>query len=196
MKHKADCTVKDCHEVQLQKGYCPKHYMKWYRHGDAEFKVIPIGDKRTRTSWVSMRQRCNNPKDPSYGRYGGRGITVCDRWSNFSMFLADMGKRPEGTSLDRIDINGDYEPSNCRWATIKEQANNTSANVTIEYSGVSLSVALWAEILGLNRGTLAYRKYAGWSAYESLTKPSQKGLRVPRSILVQRLDEYITETKQ
>lgn len=72
-----------------------------------------------------MRERCYNPKHIAYHRYGGRGITVCDRWRNsFEAFLADMGARPEGRTLDRVNNNGNYEPSNCRWATPKEQRAN------------------------------------------------------------------------
>lgn len=78
----------------------------------------------THSTWVSMRQRCLNPNNPAYPRYGGRGIAVCERWSLFANFLADMGERPPGTTLDRIHNDRGYEPDNCRWATAKQQSQN------------------------------------------------------------------------
>jgi len=79
---------------------------------------------KTYTSWASMIQRCSNPNRSNFEYYGGRGIRVCERWKKFDNFLSDMGERPEDCSLDRIDHSGNYEPSNCRWATKKEQSNN------------------------------------------------------------------------
>lgn len=79
---------------------------------------------RTYRSWDSMKQRCLNSNDPSYPRYGGRGIEICSQWLTFIGFYADMGERPEGLTLDRIDNDGNYEPGNCRWATAKEQRAN------------------------------------------------------------------------
>jgi hypothetical protein len=83
-----------------------------------------MADSRTWISWASMRRRCEKPGVHNFKHYGGRGISVCERWREFSNFLADMGERPPGKSLDRIDVNGNYEPSNCRWATQQEQCRN------------------------------------------------------------------------
>lgn len=79
---------------------------------------------RTYSTWLNMKNRCQNPNCPRYANWGGRGIKVCDRWQEFSNFLADMGERPEGKTIDRINGDGGYEPGNCRWATPQEQADN------------------------------------------------------------------------
>lgn len=102
-----------------------------------------------------MRRRCHNQNDAAYPAYGGRGIKVCERWLDFSNFLTDMGPRPPGTSIDRIDNNGNYEPGNCRWATPREQANNRRirrSNVLEEHEPAQIR---WLASLGIDRGELA-----------------------------------------
>ena len=94
---------------------------------------------------MSMKQRCFNPKEKRFLDYGGRGITVSERWMVFENFLADMGLRPEGKTLDRYpDKNGNYEPGNCRWATPKQQSNNLRNNHLIEFQGVTRTVTEWS----------------------------------------------------
>lgn len=95
--------------------------MGQYKHGHS-----PRNGKMSPTyhSWASMKDRCQNPNSNRYEYYGARGIKVCDRWQDFSNFLEDMGERPPGKTLDRVDNNGNYEPGNCRWATQKEQIQN------------------------------------------------------------------------
>ena len=124
----------------------------------------------TLTVWRKMRDRCLNSNSGSWANYGGRGITICDRWSTFENFLADMGERPEGLSIDRIDNDGNYEPGNCRWATAKEQARNTRANVLYEYEGETLCVSEIAERSGVDRDLLSGRLGLGWSVERATTE--------------------------
>ena len=112
--------------------------------------------------WQSMIKRCHNPNDKSFSRYGGRGISVCDRWrKSFDAFNLDMGLRPEGLTLDRIDSTGNYEPSNTRWATYKEQARNTRRNHLHTIDGVTRCLAEWCEILDEPWTTVKKRVAAG-----------------------------------
>lgn len=112
-------------------------------------------------SWQSMKSRCNNENDPSYKHYGGRGIKVCDRWmKSFENFLSDIGRKPTSNhSLDRIDFNRDYEPSNCRWATDFEQNNNKRANKKILVDGHIVTVSQAAKMKGLEYHVLHSRLY-------------------------------------
>lgn len=126
------------------------------------------GTSPTYYSWKNMRARCLNPKRFAYHRYGGRGISVCDRWYHFENFLQDMGERPEGMCLERIDNNGNYCPENCRWASIKEQTRNTARNVWITHEGVTMCLADWSKKLGGSSTKLYRRLKAGWTMERAL----------------------------
>ena len=112
----------------------------------------------TYQSWRAMRERCCNPNNSHYASYGGRGITVCDSWQHsYEAFITDMGERPPGTSIDRIDISKGYEPTNCRWATAKEQSRNTTRSVNLTYMGETLCVKDWASRIGITGRALSIR---------------------------------------
>lgn len=110
-------------------------------------------------TWQSMLNRCTNANEPSFKDYGGRGISICEAWNSFEQFYADMGDKPEGHSIERIDVNADYTPQNCVWATSKEQANNTRSNVNIEYNGVTKTLAQWADEFSVPYWKLHQRIY-------------------------------------
>lgn len=130
-------------------------------------------DPRTLLAWQSMRSRCNNERDASYRHYGGRGIAVCAEWADFSTFLTDMGDVSIGLSLDRKDVDDNYYPLNCRWATSTEQARNKTNTRWVAYKGEKLSVTTWAERIGLSVSALRTRLAKGWSVEAALTTPSQ-----------------------
>lgn len=125
-------------------------------------------------SWSNMIQRCTNPKHPSYSRYGGRGITVCTSWmtcSDFVTWAVDNGYRV-GLSIERIDNNGNYEPSNCRWASRKDQQRNRGVNHVVEYKGETRCLTEWAEILGMEPKTLEYRlTRSGMTVHDAFNLP-------------------------
>ena len=126
--------------------------------------------------WQSMHWRCTNEKRKDFAIYGGRGISICDRWMSFENFLSDMGMRPEGMSLDRKNTNGNYEPSNCRWATPVEQARNRRSNRIIDANGESLPLCEWAERLGVDDGVISARIKDGWNPDIAVTEPARRGL--------------------
>lgn len=118
-------------------------------------------------SWHSMLQRCTYPGHHSYHHY--KNVPICEQWFTFENFLADMGERPIGASIDRIDNRKGYSPDNCRWATTKEQGNNRSSNCILYFDGRSQNIAQWAEEIGMSRQALGYRIRAGWSVDDALT---------------------------
>lgn len=124
------------------------------------------------TIWAGMIQRCTDPKSTRWDIYGGRGITVCEKWMlSFADFLADMGKRPSlKHSLDRYpNKDGNYEPGNVRWATASQQARNTRANRIIKFNGASMCAVEWSEIIGIPASTICLRLRRGWSIENALT---------------------------
>lgn len=125
-------------------------------------------DKRIYGIWKSMLRRCCNPLDVSYPYYGGRGISVCDRWHDFENFLLDMGYPLDGLSIDRIDNNGNYEPSNCRWADAVTQGNNKRNSAVVSHCGQEMTVSEWAREYGLPPGLVFARLSRGWSIKDAL----------------------------
>ncbi|AFN39083.1 HNH endonuclease [Burkholderia phage BcepMigl] len=123
-------------------------------------------------TWTAMKQRCENPNARGYDDYGGRGIRVCERWQTFENFLADMGERPEGMTLDRFPgVNGNYEPGNCRWATKAEQSRNTRVNISITIDGETKVLADWCRQFGVKYTTVYCRiTKQNMTPVEALTK--------------------------
>ena len=150
------------------------HYQRWARHGDP----LTLGYQKKHgmrkspeyVVWVNMKARCYNDSFVGYHNYGGRGISVCDRWrNNFSAFFEDMGRKPEWASLDRVDPNGNYEPGNCRWADGVTQGNNRTNNRLVTINGETRSLSEWARLYGQNPRTVNARvNQYGWSPLAAL----------------------------
>lgn len=153
------------------------------------------GRTSTYVIWMNMRQRCLNPNHPHYKDYGGRGIAVCPQWDRFSQFLADMGERPLGMTLERENNDGPYSPDNCRWANRTEQANNRRGNRLLAMNGEVKTLNQWARQYRLHHATIQDRldKY-GWSVEEALTTPAltrrECGQRAQRS---RRINQNVRE---
>jgi len=138
-------------------------------------------NSQTYRSWDHMIQRCNNINNKYYHNYGGRGITVCQRWENFTNFLEDMGERPSGLTLDRIKNDKGYCKSNCQWATRKQQQRNRRTNRLLSHNGKTQCLIEWSEDTGISTSTIKYRLHKGWSTKKALTTPVQKKLNKGKS---------------
>lgn len=141
------------------------------KKGDGEMHGMT--DTKTYRTWADMLSRCRNPKHRKYHRYGGRGISVCEKWYTFSNFYRDVGLRPDGTTIDRFpNPDGNYEPGNVRWAHHKDQQRNKSSNIWITLSGERRVLSEWLELFGMSRGTYTYRvSVMGWNPIKALTSP-------------------------
>jgi hypothetical protein len=159
--HHARCLcVCDCGRFKRVQSQHLKHGLS---SGCVSCGVVRHGMAKsgTHTSWRSMHGRCRNTKNASYEKYGGRGIEVCKEWEDFAVFLKDMGERPPGFSIERINSNLGYEPGNCIWADSFTQNNNRSSNRIVSYKGTDYTVAQLARHLGINRMTLFHRVMNG-----------------------------------
>ena len=132
----------------------------------------------TWAAWKDMKRRCLKPEAPNYHRYGGRGISVCDSWKDsFQNFLNDMGVRPDGMTLERLNNNGDYNPTNCAWAPRSVQASNTRRNRRITIDGISKTIREWAREVGMNRSAIRHRLEAGWTDRDAVFTKSRRPCR-------------------
>lgn len=128
----------------------------------------------TYINWLAMKSRCENPNNQDYRLYGGRGVTICDRWQSFGNFLADMGHRPfPRATIERKDTNGNYEPGNCVWATQKTQTRNKRANRLITIDGVTKCLGEWCELYGRDYRLVHHRIQNGWTPEAALSTPKQ-----------------------
>ena len=158
--------MSDGHSSEARGNSHPKHGHAW-RNGERR-------ETKTYVSWTCMNNRCRNPNFKMYSYYGGRGISVCERWrggDGFVNFLADMGEAPPGMTLDRINTDGNYEPGNCRWVSQKDQMNNRRNNIVVTIDGRTQTLMQWCEELGLKFNTILYRLRRGWTAGKALTEP-------------------------
>ena len=137
------------------------------RHGHARDGAT----SPTYKTWEGIIQRCTNTNQPNYPDYGGRGVGVCERWRDFANFLADMGARPAGKEIERIDNDAGYHPDNCRWASRADQNRNRRNNRMVEYGGETLCLADWSARTGIRFGALRYRLESGWTAERAFTTP-------------------------
>lgn len=164
------CTIEGCDKKLLAKGLCSSHYQKMYKYGDP-LAVKYSGSQRNHplnSTWRGMKLRCNNPNFKQYYDYGGRGIKICDRWlepngMGFKNFLSDMGKKPSPEhTLDRINVNGNYEPSNCRWADRFEQKRNqkNSFNTDVGFAvSYNLEENVWRFTKRVDNKSVEYLKF-------------------------------------
>lgn len=134
--------------------------------------------------WKGMISRCAITTATGYKNYGGRGVKVCERWHDFSAFFTDMGECGQGMSIDRIDVNGNYEPGNCCWSTKKDQARNTRRSTRITHNGETLTIVEWSERVSIGESTIRRRLKLGWPVMDALEVRPVAGQKVRHSYLL------------
>ncbi len=175
------CSASGCQRKHAGLGYCDMHYQRLKTHGSPDPHLRGNEGNLSHEEykvWVGMIQRCVNPASPAYSNYGARGITVCDRWRKFRNFLADMGCRPSSGkyTVERVNNDGNYEPTNCRWATYTEQGRNKRSNRILTIDGKTLCLTEWATVSGVNPCTIHARLRKQWPARDAVFTPP-----IPRS---------------
>lgn len=187
------CIFPKCDKSVVARGWCRKHYSRWYKHGDPSVvkEAGPITHGHSRRgrenpaygNWVAMKQRCNNPNMINAYLYSERHVVVCERWANsFANFLADVGPRPSHKhSLDRYpDKLGNYEPGNVRWATPKQQSCNQTTNIMLTVGHVTKPLPEWCDDKKLKRSTVYGRLNRGWTHDEAILIPVSSYIRSAR----------------
>ena len=148
-------------------------------------KASILSTDRTYRSWGHMKARCNNKNYCKYDRYGGRGISYIKHWETYKNFLDDMGKRPDNTSLDRINNDGNYNKQNCRWATSFQQNNNRGSIVIVTWKGKKYSLRELSRAFGLNYSTLVSRyRRSGWSLKKTIETPVDKSVVAGKNVIL------------
>lgn len=154
---------------------CQGRHRVYQRDGHDTIEPIAGASSSDRVRWRMMINRCHNPRSRDWDSYGGRGIVVCDEWrgpGGFRAFLGHVGQSPgPGYSIDRIDNDRGYEPGNVKWATAKEQQRNKRTTPTVTANGESLSVAEWAERLGVHKSSIQNRLANGWTPERAVSQP-------------------------
>lgn len=160
-----------CYKLDKQKE-CIGDKNPSFKHGNTVNNTIP----KVYRAWASMLTRCTNKKNKAYKHYGERGISVCAEWFNFEIFLRDVGHPPSGDriwSIGRIDNNGNYEPNNVRWETMKQQTSNRRTNVWLEHGGKRMLISDWDKYNGWPSDSIGRRLRHGWSVADAITRPRQ-----------------------
>lgn len=144
------------------------------KHGGAK------AHERLYSIWTNMRKRCNNPKDPAYNYYGGKGVCICDAWSEYMAFKewALENGYTDNLTIDRIDPDGDYSPENCRWVDMKTQANNKTDNHYVDIGGTVYTIQQWSEIYGIDSRVVNSRINIGWDVVEAIQTPNHQNKRL------------------